>query len=171
MSDSKYKEIILAALTNSISEEKILELLGNDEYKIKEYNGLILEILRFQDTSEPKSIKLAAYAGDEAVECLQNEPDAENIVDSGEKSKINEFLKKFYEIENCPSFLYHKSVLEKCDYRLLLEIYSEFFGLTYEGENEACVEYLDRSFKSYAQNVIQHCRDISDEESLKILLG
>lgn len=168
MDDSKYKDIVIAAMRNNLGIDKVWELLDGNEDKIKGYNDFILRTLGYQDITLPNSLKLPAFVKDES----QSINNSESAIDNGtadDHKRIRDFLEKFYQIENCPSFLYHQAMLENGDYNLLMKIYSDFFDLEYD-EDDTSIENLKASIKNYTKQIFKKCKTVKDEASFKAIL-
>lgn len=163
MSESAYHDAIMAVLSDKIDHKKILEQLCNDSNRISAYNRHVLEILRQRDPPVPFSCRLEPVS-ESTARLYREESYIEDVKRDIQLAK--EFLGEFYQIENCPSFLYHEAMLEKEDLDFLLEIYSHAYGLKHN-LSEDCGKYMQKSLVEYAKAIVRICKDSKSEQSFR----
>lgn len=159
MDKAAYYAIIMAALSDRADHRKITEHLHSDASR-DGYNTCVLEILQQRDQPRTSSLSLETVPRSDML-CL----DKPYVGDMSSDAQIaRDFLHEFYQVKNCPSFLYHDAVLEKEDFDFLLELYSHVYGIRYSRD---CGKYMQESLVEYARTIIRACKDKGNEQLLR----
>lgn len=167
MSNSTFNNIIVSLLSDKLNYEELCGILDFDKEKIINYNEYILEILDQKFSQQFFTIKINKLKEIEVEK--QDFNIIQDQVDLNNENK-SEFLKYFYEKEMCPSFLYTGSLLNENDYSYLLEIYSKYYGFTFDKSQEDIIKLLKTTFDKYIFKIIDIANEIQDEDKIKILL-
>lgn len=146
--DEPYHAIIMAALTGKADHAKVATCLYSDASR-EAYNRCVLELLQQRDS--PPSF---SYNPEQIL--ASDVSDLRKPYVSHHAQITKEFLQDFYQIESCPSFLYHDAVLVREDLDFLLEIYSQAHGVRY---SEECGKYMQESLVKYARAIVRACKE------------
>lgn len=143
--------ILVDVLKGNVSSGELDRMLSEQSITAQEYNDALMLIFSYQFYGCISDIATGAEIGN----VYQNATE--------DLSALNGILEEFYKIENCPSFLYHYGILEKEDYSLLFQIYTEIFGLQTGDEDGRC-EWIKNQFEDYAKELLIECRDCKTED-------
>lgn len=165
MEKLKIEEALALECKDKISHVEVNDILKESGISSQEYNGYILDLLGAQKIEKPPILH---------TESLIDENMRRNILNSKGKripgneisNQIHHNLETFYNIEHCPSFLYHGALLSPEDYNFFLEIYSDFYSLEYFPDQEITA-YFDNFIRLYTTDILERCDSDMTVEKLK----
>ncbi|KAM0680527.1 hypothetical protein GINT2_001215 [Glugoides intestinalis] len=161
----KNKETIKHLLKNVMKNETDINYINSqlteNHISKKEYNAELLSVLS------------STFTGN--LEAIEELPET-TVMQKGHDIEPNEedfqclknILENYYEINNCPSFLYNRGMLDVKDYSFALQIYSEIFGVQFNND-QMLVEYLKDTFEKYTEELILKCNSTTEPEFLDML--
>jgi hypothetical protein len=142
------------------SKKDLLEMLNEQSITISDYNNFVINLIE-NDSKSKKSLNISNFADNEILKDLENN-NKENL-ELYDSENILKNLETFYSIDNCPSYLYNKALLENEDFEAFLEIYSEMFSLEKKTDKES-VNFLKNSLIDYIKRIME---SMSDDLSLE----
>lgn len=161
----KNKETISLLLKNVMKNEADINYINSqlnaNHITKKEYNTELLSVLSSSFAGNLATIEDFPERV-VAQKDLDIEPNEEDF------NCLKSLLENYYEINNCPSFLYNRGMLNVKDYGFALHIYSEIFGFHFNND-QMLAEYLKDSFEKYTEELILKCNCATEGEFLDMI--
>lgn len=166
MEHSFYEKIIISMISDELDNSGLFKALNYDPERISNYNKHLLSVLEQKAQMHCSNVKINSLKEINVESHDRQHEIDENIQNESSKK----FLRHYYNIEECPSFLFSGSLLEDSDYKLLLQIYSEYYDFCLDRSADNIVEQLKSNMDSYMMKIINLIEEVKDEDKIKFLL-
>lgn len=130
-------DIILKALSGGLTKSELKASIAEQSISPDELNLKILSLIR----SDNIHSKIICGKAQEITREYDEWREAATI----DNRIVTKVLEEYYQIEYCPSFLLHQSLLQTEDFKFALEIYSNIFGIEVD---EGCSTSIAKLFES-----------------------
>ena len=157
------EEIIALQCKNGISKEDIKIILEDKSISTHEYNKGIIRILANKSEGEVSNLKVENFMDQKILKEVEESSVALRKVHKTPTSNLD----FFYSIDNCPSYLYNSSLLEREDFEAFANIYSDMHGLYKNPNNDQVVDCIKDFMEEYIKDLFDRLGDnVSNIENL-----
>ena len=168
MDKMKIDETLALHCKEKLTYQEVNEMLEEHNITPEEYNSKITQILGQHKQLSHKSEGLPVRGnGKPARQASNAEAKAGTMLPP---KVVRKNLESFYGVDMCPSFLMHDALLANEDYRYILEIYSDIYGLGREGVEEMS-GYLEKIMNGYLSAILNGCGDDITLEKLREIIN